>query len=101
MVDSVAQCPKRRDSGIASVVVRPKNMTADQLQVGYKRFTKDCYRIMEMVCRAFKQPNALAKITGLISKVTLRLNCMLGNKRFIEADGTARCAPDTPDLRAE
>jgi hypothetical protein len=39
------------------------------------RFTRDYYKIMEIVYRALKQPNAAAKITGLISNVTHRLNC--------------------------
>ena len=51
-------------------------MTADQLQAGYNRFTRDYYRIMEIVYRALNQPNAVATITGLISNVTHRLNCM-------------------------
>jgi radical SAM superfamily enzyme YgiQ (UPF0313 family) len=58
-----------------TVIIRPKNMTADQLQASYNRFTRDYYKIMEIVYRAFKQPNAVAKITGLISNVTHRLNC--------------------------
>ena len=44
------------------VIIRPKNMTANQLQAGYNRFTRDYYRIMEIVYRAFKQPNAVATI---------------------------------------
>jgi len=61
-----------------TVIVRPKNMTVEQLQTGYNRFTKDYYRMMEIVYRAFKQPNAVAKITGLISNVGHRMNCMPG-----------------------
>jgi radical SAM superfamily enzyme YgiQ (UPF0313 family) len=61
-----------------TVIVRPKNMTVDQLQAGYNRFTKDYYRIMEIVYRALKQPNAVATITGLISKVGHRMNCGSG-----------------------
>ena len=57
-----------------TVIIRPKNMTADQLQAGYNRFTRDYYKIMEIIYRALKQPNALAKITGLISNVAHRLN---------------------------
>jgi len=34
-----------------SVIVRPKNMTVEELQAGYNRFTKDYYRIMEIVYR--------------------------------------------------
>jgi len=37
-------------------------MTVEQLQAGYNRFTKDYYRMMEIVYRAFKRPNALATI---------------------------------------
>ena len=33
------------------------------------------YKIMEIVYRALKQPNAVAKITGLISNVIHRINC--------------------------
>jgi len=40
------------------------------------KVTRDYYKIMEIVYRAFKQPNTVAKITGLISNVTHRLNCM-------------------------
>ena len=58
-----------------TVIVRPKNMTAEQLQAGYDRFTKDYYRMMEIVYRAFKQPNAVATITGLIANVGHRMNC--------------------------
>ena len=61
-----------------TVIIRPKNMTAEQLQAGYNRFTRDYYKIMEIVYRALKQPNAVAKITGLISNVTHRLNCSPG-----------------------
>jgi hypothetical protein len=33
-----------------TVIVRPKNMTVEQLQAGYyNRFTKDYYRLMEIV----------------------------------------------------
>jgi hypothetical protein len=59
-----------------TVIIRPKNMTVDQLQAGYNRFTRDYYKIMEIVYRALKQPNAVAKITGLISNVAHRLNCI-------------------------
>ena len=45
-----------------TVIIRPKNMTADQLQAGYNRFTRDYYKIMEIVYRALKQPKAVAKI---------------------------------------
>ena len=58
-----------------AVIIRPKNMTADQLQAGYNRFTRDYYKIMEIVYRTLKQTNAVARITGLISNVTHRLNC--------------------------
>lgn len=51
-------------------------MTVDQLQAGYNRFTKDYYRMMKIVYRAFKQPNAVATITGLIANVGHRMNCM-------------------------
>lgn len=37
-----------------TVIVRPKNMTVEQLRAGYNRFTKDYCRMMEIVCRAFK-----------------------------------------------
>jgi hypothetical protein len=47
----------------------------DERYVGYNRLTRDCYQIMEIVYRALKQPNAAAKITGLISNLTHRLNC--------------------------
>ena len=57
------------------VIVRPKNMTVEQLQAGYNRFTRDYYRMMEIVYRAFKQPNAVATITGLISNVGHKLSC--------------------------
>ena len=56
-----------------TVIVRPKNMTVEQLQAGYNRFTKDYYRMMEIVYRAFKQPNAVATITRLITFATLML----------------------------
>jgi len=62
----------------STVIVRPKNMTVEQLQAGYNRFTKDYYRMMEIVYRAFKQPNAVATITGLISNVAHRINCSPG-----------------------
>ncbi|MDP2838856.1 MAG: radical SAM protein, partial [Syntrophales bacterium] len=58
-----------------TVIVRPRNMTVEQLQAGYNRFTRDYYKIMEIVYKALKQPNAVAKITGLISNVGHRLNC--------------------------
>jgi len=61
-----------------TVIVRPQNMTVEQLQTGYNRFTKDYYRMMEIVYRAFKQPNAVATITGLISNVGHRINCSPG-----------------------
>jgi radical SAM superfamily enzyme YgiQ (UPF0313 family) len=61
-----------------TVIIRPKNMTADQLQAGYNRFTRDYYKIMEIVYRALKQPNAVATITGLISNVGHRINCSPG-----------------------
>jgi hypothetical protein len=57
------------------VIVRPKNMTVEQLQAGYNRFTKDYYRMMEIVYRAFKQLNAVATITMLIANVRHRMNC--------------------------
>jgi hypothetical protein len=31
-------------------------MTVEQLQAGYNRFTKDYYRMMEIVYRAFSSP---------------------------------------------
>lgn len=58
------------------MIVRPKNMTVEQLQAGYNRFTKDYCRMMEIVYRVFKQPNAVATITRLIANVGHRLNCM-------------------------
>lgn len=58
-----------------TVIARPKNMTVDQLQAGYNRFTKDYYRMMEIVFRAFKQPNAVATIARLIANVGHRMNC--------------------------
>jgi len=61
-----------------TVIVRPKNMTVEQLQAGYNRFTKDYYRMMEIVYRAFKQPNAVATITRLIANVGHRVNCTPG-----------------------
>ena len=57
-----------------TVIVRPKNMTVEELQAGYNRFTKDYYRMMEIVYRAFKQPNAVATITRLIANVGHRVN---------------------------
>jgi len=48
---------------------------------------------MEIVYRALKQPNAVAKLTGLISNVTHKLNCCPGNKRVMPADGGELCAP--------
>jgi len=59
-----------------TVIVQPKNMTVEQLQAGYNRFTKDYYRMMEIVYRAFKQPNAVATITRLIANVGHRLHCV-------------------------
>jgi radical SAM superfamily enzyme YgiQ (UPF0313 family) len=59
-----------------TVTVRPKSMTAEELQAGYTRFTKDYYRMMEIVYRAFKQPNAVATITRLIANVGHRVNCV-------------------------
>ncbi len=53
-------------------------MTVEQLQAGYNRFTKDYYRMMEIVYRAFKQPNAVATITRLIANVGHRVNCLPG-----------------------
>jgi hypothetical protein len=50
------------------------NMTIEQLRAGYNRFTKDYYRMMEIVYRAFKQPNTVAKITRLIANVGHRIN---------------------------
>jgi radical SAM superfamily enzyme YgiQ (UPF0313 family) len=61
-----------------TVIVRPKNMTVDQLQAGYNQFTKDYYRMMEIVYRAFKQPNAVAIITRFIANVGHRINCSPG-----------------------
>ena len=61
-----------------TVIVRPKNMTVEQLQAGYNRFTRDYYRIMEIVYRALKQPNAVATITRIIANVGHRMNCLLG-----------------------
>ena len=58
--------------------MRPKNLTVEQLQAGYDRFTKDYYRMMEIVYRAFKQPNAVATITRLIANVGHRMNIMSG-----------------------
>jgi hypothetical protein len=58
--------------------VKPKNMTVEQLQTGYNRFTKDYYRMMEIVYRAFKQPNAVATITRLIANVGHRVNSLPG-----------------------
>ena len=60
----------------STVIVRPKNMTVEELQAGYNRFTKDYYRMMEIVYRAFRQPNAVATITRLIANVGHRLNCL-------------------------
>jgi hypothetical protein len=54
-------------------------MSVEELQAGYNRFTKDCYRMMEIVYRkAFKQPNAVATITRLIANVGHRMNCGSG-----------------------
>jgi len=53
-------------------------LTVEQLQAGYDRFTKDYYRMMEIVYRAFKQPNAVATITRLIANVGHRMNIMSG-----------------------
>ncbi|MHB9099687.1 MAG: hypothetical protein ACYC5X_17920, partial [Syntrophales bacterium] len=61
-----------------TVIARPKNMTVEQLQAGYNRFTKDYYRMMEIVYRAFKQSNAVATITQLIANVRHRINCTTG-----------------------
>ena len=61
-----------------AVIVRPQNMTVEQLQAGYNRFTKDSYRMMEIVYRAFKQPNAVATITRLIANVGHRMNSQPG-----------------------
>jgi len=58
------------------VIVRPKNMTVEELQAGYNRFTKDFYRMMEIVYRAFKQPNAVVTLTRLIANVGHRVNSM-------------------------
>ncbi|MBU4582065.1 MAG: B12-binding domain-containing radical SAM protein [Proteobacteria bacterium] len=58
-----------------TVIIKPKNMTAEQLQAGYNRFTRDYYKMMEIVYRVFKQPNAVAAITRLIANVTHRINC--------------------------
>jgi hypothetical protein len=33
----------------STVIIKPKNMTAEQLQASYKRFTRDYYKIMEIV----------------------------------------------------
>ena len=49
-------------------------MSAEELHAGYNRFTKDYYRMMEIVYRAFKQPNAVATITRLIANVGHRVN---------------------------
>jgi radical SAM superfamily enzyme YgiQ (UPF0313 family) len=59
-----------------TVIVRPKNMTVEELQSGYNRFTKDYYRMMEIVYRAFKQPNTVATITRLIANLGHMMNCM-------------------------
>jgi radical SAM superfamily enzyme YgiQ (UPF0313 family) len=61
-----------------TVIVRPRNMTVEELQAGYNRFTKDYYRMMEIVYRAFKQPNAVATITRLIANVGHRMNGLPG-----------------------
>jgi radical SAM superfamily enzyme YgiQ (UPF0313 family) len=61
-----------------TVIVRPMNMTVEELQAGYNRFTKDYYRMMEIVYRAFKQPNAVATITRLIANVGHRIKCLQG-----------------------
>jgi hypothetical protein len=53
-------------------------MTVDQLQAGYNRFTNDYCRMMEIVYRAFKQPNAVATIARLIANVGHRINCSPG-----------------------
>ena len=63
-----------------TVIVRPMNMTVEQLQAGYNRFTKDYYRMMEIVYRAFRQPNAVATITRLIANVGHRVNCLPGRQ---------------------
>jgi len=62
-----------------AVIVRPKNMTVEQLQAGYNRFTKDYYRMMEIVYRAFKQSNAVATIARLIANIGHRVNCAMGD----------------------
>jgi len=49
--------------------MRPKNTTVEQLQAGYNRFKKYYCRMMEIVCRAFKQPNAMATIIKLITNL--------------------------------
>jgi hypothetical protein len=59
-----------------TVIVRLMNMAVEQLQAGYNRFTKDYYRMMEIVYRAFKQPNAVATIARLIANVVHRVNYM-------------------------
>jgi len=64
----------------ATVIVRPMNMTVEELQAGYNRFTKDHYRMMEIVYRAFKQPNAVATITRLIAHVGHRVSSLSGRQ---------------------
>jgi hypothetical protein len=49
-------------------------MTVEELHAGYNRFTKDCYRMMGIVYRAFKQPNVVDTITRLIANVGHRMN---------------------------
>ena len=65
-----------RDYDMEHVNFRPKGMTVEELQAGYNRFTKDYYRMMEIVYRAFKQPNAVATITRLMANVGHRINCV-------------------------
>jgi len=55
-------------------------MTVEELQAGYNRFTKDHYRMMEIVYRAFKQPNAVATITRLIAHVGHRVSSLSGRQ---------------------
>ena len=43
---------------------------------GEKETQKDYYRMMEIVYRAFKQPNVVATITWLIANVGHRVNCV-------------------------
>ena len=73
-------------------------MTVEQLQAGYNRFTKDYYRMMEIVYRAFKQPNAVATITPLITCATLML-LTVGAWPAIAARGDSAGKPDVPVQR--